>query len=719
MRDNENWPFNDHSKVMGMPLPDYLAWAAGKSDDCHKKLFLPPIQRGFVWKPVQIAQLWDSLLRGMPIGSLMVSKLAAGQKVTEVGVKNRATEAVTAPAIALLDGQQRTLAMLLGWEGGPESDHCVWVDLGEPGSGGSPFELRISTRTQPFGYQRDSHGKLSRHERREARKQYDEASGNSFKELQDFKLFEQVPAPRPWKGGKDASLCFPLKALWAAFRAGGTDGGMDSLKRCVTELAKSSEKPVLPSSLEKLGQAFERLAKLEVPLILVPEHISQPSEEEVQGQKDAPAPLTLLFERIGQNGARLSTDDLLFSMIKQQWPEAHDLVEKLHKGKAGYLMSATDFVMTAYRLAMAEDKKNDAPRPTAGDFHRHLGELVQEGGTLRRYLLEGTLPQAFDDLYRTLKYRGSDDCGLPDLMLTHFSRGLIQVLLRWFMLNPGQAVQDDNRPNILAFTLFWYLHIWHEDKASKSAFGLMEKGAFPAQVAYCKLIAAPVGETGLALPLVSFDSLKSILILTQSPLLRNVEEQFIKESTWHQRELYKRFCWWRKPVLLWLQRAYVQRETEDSWGNGFAGLTDEDAVPYDYDHLCPQNHWGADWRKIGYDPALTEVVGKQFYKGRYDVGNCIGNLHVLDSSLNRSFGDDPLTNKLHSGKWQPKDSLLPLDDKLWREASPELSDENQKWRWDEHRLQAFQTAVQDRALALYRQYFEACQVLLREPCQPS
>ena len=38
------------------------------------KVELPSIQRGFVWKPKQVEDLWDSLLRGYPIGSFLFSQ---------------------------------------------------------------------------------------------------------------------------------------------------------------------------------------------------------------------------------------------------------------------------------------------------------------------------------------------------------------------------------------------------------------------------------------------------------------------------------------------------------------------------------------------------------------------------------------------------------------------------------------------------------------------
>ena len=56
---------------------------------------LPSIQRGFVWKPKQVEDLWDSILRGFPIGSLLFSK--------------------TGDKLHLMDGQQRSTSIFLGY----------------------------------------------------------------------------------------------------------------------------------------------------------------------------------------------------------------------------------------------------------------------------------------------------------------------------------------------------------------------------------------------------------------------------------------------------------------------------------------------------------------------------------------------------------------------------------------------------------------------------
>ena len=44
------------------------------------KARIPSLQRGAVWEPQQIEMLWDSILRGFPIGSIVISKKIETQK---------------------------------------------------------------------------------------------------------------------------------------------------------------------------------------------------------------------------------------------------------------------------------------------------------------------------------------------------------------------------------------------------------------------------------------------------------------------------------------------------------------------------------------------------------------------------------------------------------------------------------------------------------------
>ena len=73
--------FEIDQTVRGMPIIRFLEWAQASeerisSPDVGKAgvpedgvLALPPIQRTPAWRPRQVVDLWDSVLRGLPIGS--------------------------------------------------------------------------------------------------------------------------------------------------------------------------------------------------------------------------------------------------------------------------------------------------------------------------------------------------------------------------------------------------------------------------------------------------------------------------------------------------------------------------------------------------------------------------------------------------------------------------------------------------------------------------
>jgi hypothetical protein len=93
------------------------------------EILLPEIQRGYVWKPGQIAYLLDSLYRGYPSGSMLLWKPSE-----EVQVRGLAIEASgKAPAhspLYLLDGQQRLTSLHRVVHGHAEAQVVFFV--GEP-----------------------------------------------------------------------------------------------------------------------------------------------------------------------------------------------------------------------------------------------------------------------------------------------------------------------------------------------------------------------------------------------------------------------------------------------------------------------------------------------------------------------------------------------------------------------------------------------------------
>lgn len=71
---------------------------------------LPEIQRGYVWRPAQVAGLVDSLYRGYPSGSLLLWQTEAPVEEREAAISGPSEKPLVQPQY-LLDGQQRLTSL--------------------------------------------------------------------------------------------------------------------------------------------------------------------------------------------------------------------------------------------------------------------------------------------------------------------------------------------------------------------------------------------------------------------------------------------------------------------------------------------------------------------------------------------------------------------------------------------------------------------------------
>lgn len=98
-------------------------------------ILLPKFQRDFVWDRPQILQLWDSVARGYPVGSILLwqsrQELASQNQIADLPIKGPRPDY---PVNYLLDGQQR-LSSICGamfWNGkDPDSPWNIAYDLRE------------------------------------------------------------------------------------------------------------------------------------------------------------------------------------------------------------------------------------------------------------------------------------------------------------------------------------------------------------------------------------------------------------------------------------------------------------------------------------------------------------------------------------------------------------------------------------------------------------
>ena len=178
--------------------------------------------------------------------------------------------------------------------------------------------------------------------------------------------------------------------------------------------------------------------------------------------------------------------------------------------------------------------------------------------------------------------------------------------------------------------------------------------------------------------------------------------------------------WWNgKKLLPWLQRDYVR----DAFP-GYAALAEhEDDLPYDFDHICPVDDWNTlSGLRL---ESLTKTEQDAIWKARDVVGNGIGNLRIIDSSENRSFGRSNPLEKIPSlgsmeqsnerteelSKWALSPDQADCND--WCKASTALPSQGSESRtkWDLDRLSALQRAVESRAAFLYRRFYDELEMV--------
>ena len=105
--------FTDRIKPNDAALTTYV------DDLLRRKYQIPTFQRDVVWDENQVKRLWDSIFRFYPIGSILIWKTEIKlHNHREIGGFPIKADSTTTEFQYLLDGQQRTTALLTALHGG-------------------------------------------------------------------------------------------------------------------------------------------------------------------------------------------------------------------------------------------------------------------------------------------------------------------------------------------------------------------------------------------------------------------------------------------------------------------------------------------------------------------------------------------------------------------------------------------------------------------------
>ncbi|MFP4487606.1 MAG: DUF262 domain-containing protein, partial [Campylobacterales bacterium] len=618
----------------------------------------------------------------MPIGAVMLQKFEGGF-ITKIQKSERKVKDTKEEGYFLIDGQQRTLAMALGFCSEEDHNYKLWVDFENDGPKNFKYRLRVTSIGQPIGYSIDGN-RLPLHERREA-----------YEYWEDSKVSNTKNDIKPWKNNKKFDFVFKISELW------------DKDKNKFLQEHTSQFNDEQKKRVEQFFCDLNRLKESYLPLILLPKTKVETLDEK-NNELDT---LTLFFERVSAGGTRLSPDDLLFSMIKQRWPESHNLVHSMQKS-VGIWLKPLDFVMLAFRIAAALSDKNDNSNPNPAYFHANLAGVLPKLQDLMEGDQESKIVKAFNTL-QNLVQEDEKESSIPKVMFPYMDKYLLQVLIFYIFKNAENDIDSDN---VIRFCIFWMLckqKTKNAQKASEIAFKtIKDDPACTLKDIYTKLTEKrePNNDSIFFLPLpkIEIKNMLDEVKPTTKRTLRGIHERAKDLFGEENKDLF--FAFNSTIFLLYLQSKYLLSEKTIENYQPLA-VHNEDMVPYDYDHLVPQSNWFNLSTNGQHSNEIKEEENKKNFNNLWSrryLGNLIGNYRVLESSANRSRSDTSLEKIIEdlsdkNDENFKKHFYVNRDDfDLWKKASPtENKDE-----WDDERLQTFQYVIEKRTVELYNKLLE-------------
>ena len=569
--------YNDYS------LKHIAEWMLNPSE-----LELPAVQRGFVWKPAQIENVWDSIFRDYPVGSFMLT--AEGHRKM------------------LLDGQQRATSVALGfynpWKselgriGNAKDLPVIWIDLApDEVTDTCEFVFRVTTRSHPWGYQlKRNYNILSVPDRRAAMDMYIDLYGQKVYTL--LSASQRLPF--------DAYLPIPLSFLFETFNGSNTSDEWKQkiIERCNTCIPKGyhpgrlAEEKDYHESLNSID--FERFFKI-VGRVLTNYRIPAISIDNslILSSKDNAANNPTLFVRLNSAGTNLEGEELIYSIYKAVYPQSKDLVENIGSS----IIAPSRTITLASRLIMCWLNKRYYAAINLVQFQN---ELKKEEFRSQFSLLTGTgendseLAFLVNRAIDILKYDGT----IPDVIVKKFIRdspnGLL-LLMNWLSANREKVIDERLKKAICSklYRLYWFGDLndvvkttwdnstdenyWEQRVCNYGGYALHPMT--PPVVLESFLLERAQSPTENH-SITEKDT--EIWDLWASNLTRpeDMNDESFNEAI---RNGWANFLWrllGNKSLILLAQREYINREFSEF--NQFQDLQDTN-TPWDWDHIYPQS----------------------------------------------------------------------------------------------------------------------------------
>lgn len=535
------------------------------------------IQRGLVWSPRQIGLLWDSIFKGIPIGTIMLL------------MKDNEKQ--------ILDGQQRLNAISLGFSDcdNQQMEKVIWVNIRDNHN----LSFMLTTISHPWGYNdNEDCSRLTADEQRNAVKSF---LGRDYNDGDEWNIYRsdnlKLNCTWPYK----SNLAIPLHVLIQAFETTNNEEYVQSVKSLYKDHFLSAYNHYtllfgenkLDESIASLQELINNVLNYEVGATIV----TLESLDDIE----------LLFNRINKGGTQISEDELAYSTIKAYFSNVKDsdnlvaefiepsklarivfriietMVEKKHDG----------FVNNLSLQKIRERGKDDYYKSLIEDYYTDIANLLKSvdrifKATNTPSILRSRIANQSSELYMLLMYikrLNTKDSDVTDRILSGLT-----FYIKWFCNDVPRCV------NII------------KDYIDKE---FTIKGI--------KLAIAHSINLSILTPLITPDSFETMMEIYAhdkwSPGL----------SQWN--DLWNRVKENRE-MLLFFQREYIN-SCFCNYNPSISKMWSEHNTPWDYDHIIPQNWF----------PKYSEHnCFARFCKNHWL--NNIGNLAAIPFEINRSKSDN-------------------------------------------------------------------------------
>ncbi|MDO5319180.1 MAG: DUF262 domain-containing protein [bacterium] len=638
----------DDRQVKLLELREIANWQLEFKDAPHDwvNVKVPTFQRGLVWNAAQIEVLWDSLLRGIPIGSFSLLPMRGGRNFE----KNDGE--MKDDGYWLLDGQQRSNAIALGYSDFPDDKlskegggaHAVlWIDLLPDATlkkrSNRKYFFYVTTEGRPWGYEiSDANG-----ENRAGK-----VSPQSYRKALNGISSDTVRPPLRDLWPVSATLPIPFCVFRKWVRKSGASIGLVSYLENEVELGglrwyqhlrESWDKIVLENrdSIERIAAdikaALMRTSQIRILAMVAPEELSRDTSdsEKNEDEMERDSEIAVYFARLNKNGTIPSKEDLNYSILKS----ANPVLGRIDKFAAN-LMHPARLADLAMRVFKSSKESHSFVKSVSRRDAFSLGVKCEFAQYVTCVGEDGVseFKKGLDHIRQWVKQ------DVPPVLMAQIARNnpnLYQLMILLAGMSERVVALEGTRMTALITLLAWFgndnslnYQALYKDlqDTREDVVGIIRRWLFD-----------QIGSFALNVPptVVSLDNLMSTLesgevdFSSIMNVLSHSGSRAGLERLWH----------WERPsgraLLLYGCRRYLNDKFKGY--DPASAAWSEDSRPWDYDHIIPQG-----WL----------ISGQGNRQGDYHVLvnfflNSIGNIAPIPFSENRAKHDDAPGTEYLSG----------------------------------------------------------------------